>query len=163
MFRNEIIVFAADYLIVIIALLAVFFWWRQTKALKKEIIWRAAISFPIIFIISRIMGALYYNPRPFVLLNVTPFVAHIADNGFPSDHTLLSAASAALVFSFNKKWGAVLFILAILVGVGRVAALVHHPVDILGSLAAASVAMVAVYYAERFSKRRRLQMPNKTL
>ncbi|MBI5729311.1 MAG: phosphatase PAP2 family protein [Candidatus Magasanikbacteria bacterium] len=163
MFRNGVIIFAADYLIVIIILLAVVFWLRQRTAVKKEIVRRAVISFPLIFIVSRIMGAFYYNPRPFVALNITPFVAHIADNGFPSDHTLLGVAGAALIFTFNKKWGVVLYTLAVLVGIGRVAALVHHPVDIVGSLIAASGVMAAVYYTERFFRRRHLQTPGKTV
>lgn len=163
MFQNGVIIFAADYLIVIIVLLAALFWFRQTAEAKKTMIIRAAISFPLILVVSRIMGALYYNPRPFVLLHITPFVAHIADNGFPSDHTLLSAACAALVFTFHKKWGVALYILAVLVGVGRVAAQVHHPVDILGSLLAASIVMLIVYYAEQLWRRRHLQIPGKTV
>lgn len=165
MFRNGLIIFAADYLIAIAVFLAVLFWRRQTEALRKEILWRAFISFPVIFAVSRIMGALYYNPRPFAALNIVPFVAHSADNGFPSDHTLLAAAAATLVFTVNKKWGSALFLLAVIVGIGRVAALVHHPVDILGSLIAASAVMTAVYYAEKLYRRRfqgrSLQTPDK--
>jgi len=39
---------------------------------------------------------------------------------------------ATLVFLYNKKLGIIFYILAVLVGVGRVLALVHYPVDILG-------------------------------
>lgn len=161
MLQTGVIIFTADYLIVVVVLLTALFWLRQTAALKKEIVQCAALSFPLIFIVSRIMGALYYNPRPFVVLNITPFVAHIADNGFPSDHTLLSTACAALVFTFNRKWGVIMYLLTLFVGIGRVAALVHHSVDILGSLIAGSMVMAVVCYIEQFFRRSHLQKMNK--
>lgn len=163
MFRNGLIIFTANYLIIIILVLTGFFWLRQTAVVQKQLLWRAVFAFPLTLIIAKIMGVLYYNPRPFVVLHLTPLLKHTADNGFPSDHTLLSAACAALVFTVNKKWGVVLYILAFCIGLARVVALIHHWTDIFGSLIAASVVMAIVYYVEQYRKRRHLQTPSNTV
>ena len=63
----------------------------------------------------------------------TPLISHAANNGFPSDHSLISFAFASIVFLFNKKLGFVLFLLSFLVGLSRVYVGVHYPIDILGS------------------------------
>jgi len=92
-----------------------------------------AVSSPLIFIVSRIASLLFETPRPFFEHDFVPLVAHAADNGFPSDHVLLVFAIAGVAFTFNRSVGIILFIMAALVGVGRVLVGVYHVVDLLGS------------------------------
>ena len=79
------------------------------------------------------MGSLIVSPRPFVVDHVPPLIPVATENGFRSDHTLLAMAVADVVFAFRRRAGSVLFALAALVGLGRVAAHVHHPIDVVGS------------------------------
>lgn len=52
--------------------------------------------------------------------------------GFPSGHAAFMFALAATMYSFDKKAGMVLFVLAILTGIGRALSGVHFWYDIVG-------------------------------
>ena len=144
-------IFGAEYLIVVVPIIALFYVWRLPRETQRKLIIFAAIVLPLIFIASRLAGALYDNPRPFVVENFVPLVAHDPDNGFPSDHTLFTGAIAAVVWFFSRRAGTVLFLLAILVGVSRVMAGVHHPIDIIGSLV---ICCVVAFIVNALSRRK---------
>jgi len=91
-------------------------------------------SFTTAFIVSRILSNLYYSTRPFVAQNFTPLISHAPDNGFPSDHALLSFTLASVMFAFSRKWGAIIFAIGTGIGLARIIAGIHSPVDIIGSL-----------------------------
>jgi undecaprenyl-diphosphatase len=121
------------------------------KLPKKKIVITSILSLPLSLVIAKIASHFIYNPRPFVVLNSLPLISHAADNGFPSDHTLICAAVASIVFLYNKKLGIFLFVLTAFVGLSRILALVHHPIDILGSiLIAISVTFFSNKIAARF-------------
>ena len=105
----------------------------------------AVIALPLTYIVAKIISNFYYDPRPFVVGQFTPLLPHAADNGFPSDHTLLSSAVAAVIFFFHRKLGAFLFVVAFMVGMARVFAGIHHSVDIFGSMVIALVVTYFVY------------------
>lgn len=142
---NYTIIFGAKYLIVLILIIAGIYFLKLEKQKQKEMVVFAIITLPIIFIISRLANKLYINPRPFVVGNFLPLISHSNDNGFPSDHTLLSAAVASVIYLFNKKIGIALGLLALLVGIARVVAGVHHLTDIFGSIAIAILVSVLMY------------------
>src|SRR6185312_13600685 len=105
---NTIIIHCAKYLI-IVPIIAVLVWFvRLPKHERKQAFFLALITLPLAYILAKIAGHFYYDPRPFVVGNFTPLVAHAADNGFPSDHTLLAGALAASVMCFNKRFSIVL-------------------------------------------------------
>ena len=139
---DTLIIFIAKYLLFVSAAIAVLYFLKQTRQKQKEILIFAVILLPLSYIIAKVVGHLYFDPRPFVVGHFTPLLPHAADNGFPSDHTLLAAAISFAVFRFNKKVGFGLLILAILVGLARVLAGVHHTVDIAGSI----IIALATYY-----------------
>lgn len=118
---------------------------------KKVVVFFAVADLLIVYIAGLLASTLYYNPRPFVSEHITPLISHAADNGFPSDHTLLAAALASIVFCFNRKLGIVLFAIALLVGTARVLAGIHHWIDIVGSFVIVTVVTVIVY---QLSKKR---------
>lgn len=137
-------IFTAQYLIFIIIILGIAFFLHRPIHEKKEILVFSLITLPIIFIISRICAALYFNPRPFVVGHFTSLVPHQPNNGFPSDHTLVSSAVAMIIWHFNKKIGWFLLLLALLVGMARVYVGVHHYIDIFASLIISFVVIVLV-------------------
>lgn len=140
-------IFAAQYLIFIIIILAIAFFLHRPKHEKKEIVIFAFITLPIIFIISRICASLYFNPRPFVENQFLALIPHKANNGFPSDHTLLSSAAAMIIWHFNKKIGWFLLLLAVIVGLARVYVGVHHLIDIFASI---TISFTVVLFAQKF-------------
>ena len=92
------------------------------------------VSFPLTYIVAKISSVFVNDPRPFVVEHTKPLISHVADNGFPSDHVLLAMAITVVIFTFHKKLGIALFVITILIGAARVAAGVHHPLDIFGSM-----------------------------
>lgn len=97
--------------------------------------------------------SLFYETaeRPFVTLGVSPKAAFLDNPGFPSDHALF-VATITLIVAFavrNRRLTAALVILSLLVGVGRVIALVHTPADVIGGFVAALVGVLPWYV--RFS------------
>ena len=131
---NILIIFTAKYLLFISAAIAVLYFLKQPRQKQKEMLIFAVILLPLSYIVAKIVSHFYFDPRPFVAGHFTPILPHAADNGFPSDHTLLGAAIAFAVFHSNKRLGLLLLLLAILVGIARVLAGVHHITDILSSI-----------------------------
>ncbi len=153
---NTLIIFSAKYLyLFVVAIAAVLFW--RLKEYRREMLIFAAISFPLMYLVRLLAGYLYFNPRPFVVEHFIPLISHSADNGFPSDHTLLVSAIAMLFFYYRRRISAVVWALAFVVGAARVMAGVHHSIDIAGSmLIAICVAWVTHAHLLPFMKRTRV-------
>ncbi len=139
---DTLIILCAKYLIWVVVLLGLAF-------LLVSVHWRrvalfAALSMVLAYILAKVAGSLWYDPRPFVVDHIQPLIAHAADNGFPSDHMLLGAAIASVVYAHNRAWGLVLWVLALVVGAARVLSGVHHWVDLAGSILVAVVAVAVV-------------------
>jgi len=95
------------------------------------------------YLFAKLIGTIYQpsNLRPFELLGKTAGASFLHNPGFPSDHILLaSVITCAVWFETKQKlitW--ILTLLVIIVGVGRVMALVHTPIDVLGGVVIALV------------------------
>ncbi len=146
MSMDTLIIFGAKYLYLLSLAAAAIFFLRAPKDARKELFLYALVVLPAAYVLAKIAGFLYYDPRPFVEGGFAPLIPHTADNGFPSDHTLLTSAVAAVVTRFGRKTGAFLWVVAVLVGASRVAADIHHPVDIAGSIAISLLAAAAASY-----------------
>lgn len=154
---DVIFIFGAKYLFV--AALAVvagcFFALPQQR--KKEMVFFAVVTLPVAYLAAKIAGMLYFDPRPFAAGHFVPLIPHVADNGFPSDHALLTFSVAFLLYPFNKKGALITAVFAVLVGISRVYVGVHHPVDIIGSAVIAGA--VAAVVAWRMGLMRRADAP----
>lgn len=143
---NSSIIFTAEYFHYLSIVTFALFVATATPLVRKKILLLSLAVFPLAFFISRILSIFINNPRPFVVEKIVPLVQHSADNGFPSDHTLLTATIAAVVFVYNKKLGLLLLVIATLVGGARVLAKVHHLTDIFGSIAIAFFSVLISSY-----------------
>ena len=141
---NFLIIFAAKYLFLVSIILAGWFFITLSNPIKKKFISLALVSFVFAFGLAKLIGAIFNDPRPFVSDHVSPLINHVADNGFPSDHTLLTMTIASVVFAYNRKLGIVLGILSVIVGFSRVLAGIHHPIDILGAMGIAIIAVAGI-------------------
>ncbi|MDE2071501.1 MAG: phosphatase PAP2 family protein [Patescibacteria group bacterium] len=145
------IVLSAKYLVYPIALAGLGVLWIVWS-------WRnllfALCSLALSYALGILGGHLWYNARPFMSDGIQPLFTHAANNGFPSDHTLLGVAVASIVFAWNRTLGVVLLILALWVGAARVLSGIHHIVDILGAAVIAILSTAVVSWAlKRFFPR----------
>lgn len=105
---------------------------RRWQALARHSV-LAVIATLIVWAFAQIIKHVYVSPRPFLALNdVNLLFEHGGNDAFPSGHATFTFALAAAMFLRYRKIGAIYFVLALLVGVSRIIAGVHWPVDILG-------------------------------
>lgn len=157
---DSLIKFCAQYLFVFVVLLIVIAWLRAERSLKSKFLATAILAGIIALIISRIASKLYYDPRPFVTEHVKPLIAHAADNGFPSDHALFTATLTAVAYFFNKKYASVMLVLTIIVGVARILAKVHSPLDIAAGWVLGVIGAVLAYFIiDRLFKKYQKRLP----
>jgi membrane-associated phospholipid phosphatase len=108
------------------------------------------------YFIAKMVSVIYQpaTERPFESLGLQPGASYLDNPGFPSDHALFvtAIALAAWFETRNKIIGSVLAVLVVLVCVGRVLALVHTPLDIIGGVAIA--ALGAVWYIQTTVEKR---------
>lgn len=147
-------IFGAKYLYLLAGVIVLVWFWKLPKEKKKEIIIFGVIALPVIYLVSKIGAWLYFDPRPFVVGHFAPLIPHDPDNGFPSDHALLMSAIASIIYPFNKKVSAGVWIIAVLVGISRVYVGIHHPIDIVGSVVISAVVSALAYFVfNRFIKK----------
>jgi len=131
---NTIIVIFADYIIFLIPIVVLGIFLSLKKKQKIDFLLYAVILAVCSYFIAFVADILWYNPRPFVLSGELPLVPSGDDNGFPSGHTLFAAVFAMSFFFVHRKTSYVLLFVAVLIGLARVFADVHHYVDIFASI-----------------------------
>lgn len=91
--------------------------------------------------------------RPFELMGVDPGAAYLNNPGFPSDHALFAAFLTLAVWYGTRSRALTIAMggMALLVCIGRVMALVHTPLDVVGGVAVAGVG--ALWYKTYAKKR----------
>jgi undecaprenyl-diphosphatase len=157
------IVFLAKYLVWVILIIAVGLLgldlWKATNPhhhpLKRirQANWRKVgfilLAFLLAFLLAQLLHLLpveYY--RPYQIIMTRPLVMPSLDTPFPSDHAMFAFALALLVIFMTrfKKLGLACLGLAVAVAVGRVLALVHSPLDVVGGAICAGVGAAVWYY-----------------
>jgi undecaprenyl-diphosphatase len=143
---DTVIIFGAKYLFLALPALFLLALYQANHRDRKRLIMALIAAIIIAGILDKLGGHFYYDPRPFVTHHVTPLVAHSADNGFPSEHTLFSFTFATVILLYRKRLGWLAVLLGLLVGAARIAAHVHSPIDIAGGV----VFGVAAAYAGKY-------------
>ena len=109
------------------------------------------------YVLAKFAGAIFQpeGMRPFELMGVDPRASYLDNPGFPSDHVLfVTALSLAVWFETrNIRLTCIVGILSLLVAVGRVLALVHSPIDVLGAIVFALIG--ALWYGNTYTKESR--------
>lgn len=136
---HSLITFIAKDFIALPVLAAIYFLVKLSKKNRVKFAALLVVTAILTIILVKIGTTLIHDPRPFVKDGVVPYFKSSMDNGFPSDHTALSAVIAFAVLHFSRKWGLGLLLLAIIIGTSRVIAGVHHAEDIIGALVIAAV------------------------
>lgn len=98
---------------------------------RKEIL-RVFIPSIFAWIFAVILKNLFHISRPFLALpNISPLFLKTSFS-FPSEHAMFFSALAFSIFFIHKKASYVFMIFVLLIGLARIVAGVHFPVDIFG-------------------------------
>lgn len=117
----------------------------KTKIKTGRIIAIALVSSFITYVLAILFKYNFPSPRPFeVLTEVKPFFLTAQGDAFPSGHAAFFGALALGLFWQDKRVGSVFIAGAVLMGICRILAGVHWPVDILASFVLAGVISLIV-------------------
>jgi len=154
-FQDSLIVFFANYLPYIVifssALFVLYHYnvFKSVNSLETLILRCREVSLifftPVIaWITAYILKILIHTSRPFLILsNVQPLFPETGYS-FPSGHATFFSALAVSIFFRSKKAGYVFIFCALLIGIARIVAGVHFPIDILaGFMLGVAVAFLA--------------------
>lgn len=93
------------------------------------------------YLLAKLLGAAYQpaTMRPFEIMGVQAGASYLNNPGFPSDHALFTAFLTLIVWfeTRSKTLTLTMAILTILVCAGRILALVHTPLDVIGGISVA--------------------------
>lgn len=105
------------------------------------------------------------RPRPYIGLKDSPFWdtyeafytyagSHIeSDLSFPSGHTTVAFETSVSVFSTARsdghKWGYILLVFAIIMGISRIYLCVHYPTDVIAGFFIGTLAGIAGFLISR--------------
>jgi len=149
---DAVMKFSAKYLIyVAIVILVVLCAYRLRRHALAPVA-AAAAGLVLTFLLGRLGAALHSERRPFQTHHVHELIDHSPGQSFPSDHATAAFGIALVALAFlSRAWGAVLFVLALLIGFARVYVGIHYPGDIGGGFLAAliGVGVVALLYHRR--------------
>ncbi len=149
---HSVITVVAQYAIIISFLSLPFLFLRLPSSKRLRFMVFVSVSLLITLVLTRLAAMLHQDPRPFVRDGVQAYFHSATDNGFPSDHTVMSVFSAAVVYAYSRRYGILLLVLAVCIGIARVLANVHHTQDVIGGMVVAISAVVAGWYmSARFS------------
>ena len=145
----------ADGAVVPIVLLATFALLAYVPKDKRlESYSRILVAGLTAYLLAKLLGSVYQpaEMRPFELLGVAAGASYLDNPGFPSDHALFTAfLTLAVWFETGKrKLSVVLAGLTLLVCAGRILALVHTPLDVIGGVMVASVG--SLWFLEDYKK-----------
>ena len=101
------------------------------RAHRREAIVEATCGGLATVILVKIAGLVYTHPRPFVVHHMAPLVAHVADNGFPSDHSAAAGLAVAFLWARSRPSAIIALVFALLVGAARIAVQLHWPIDVI--------------------------------
>lgn len=130
--EHFIVVFIAEFFIYFLFAGLLILWSIDGKIKKEQVIHAIFASF-IAWLIARFIKILIPTVRPFIVDGNAAIVLFRPNDGsFPSEHTVIAFALAVTVFLHDRKVGWLFLLTALLIGIARVFANVHYPIDILG-------------------------------
>jgi undecaprenyl-diphosphatase len=128
-----------DYALTTALVLVLFaLWFSGHSHAERERHQRAVLSAVTALVIANLivkaLNLVYWRWRPFAFHDVTLLFYHPSDSSFPSNAATVGFCIATAIWLFDRKMGAILYLIAALFGVSRVVGGVHYPSDILGGI-----------------------------
>jgi len=152
--EDLIVTFFASFFLYFLFLGLIVLWFIDGK-IKKEQVTHALFACLIAWTIAALVKHFFPTLRPFVLNGrEIDVIMRPTDGAFPSEHTTLAFAIATTIFMHDRKVGWLFMIGALTVGVARVFANVHYPVDILGGAFLGTIVAVIIEKTHFFGFRK---------
>jgi len=123
--------FVNEYFVPVLLALILFYLWLQPDKKYKKVAVLAAVAVGLVNLVIKVLNIYFDNPRPFELMEVNLAYYQPTDPSFPSNGAAVSFAIATAVWLYHKKLGRFALGAAILFSLGRVAAGIHFPSDVL--------------------------------
>lgn len=127
---------------------------KETRLLGLEL----GLLFVVGIVTGDVLKAAWFRPRPFDPVNgVSGIITRIGldtDSSYPSGHALIVSIGAVFsLLKFRKKWVAgLLTIEAAVVSYSRIYLGMHYPLDVIGSvLAASTIVFLGVLLLDRYA------------
>lgn len=142
---------AADGLMIPLVLVALYsFITRSPKIGRYDTYLRVFMAGVSAYILAKYIAALWQpegGGRPFERMGVEAGASFLENAGFPSDHALFAAFLTFAVWfvTGSRRLTLAMAAMTLLVGIGRVMALVHSPLDIAGGIVIAGLGAVIWY------------------
>lgn len=141
-----LIIFLAAYLSPFLILAALIFSFRRpTFKSKFSVISLLLLSVLIAAILVIVFRLAIDSPRPFTVFGFKPLISQSPTPSFPSAHTTIFVSLASAIWFIDHKTGYRFLLGAFLIGVARIVAGVHWPVDIVGGLLFGFVSALLAY------------------
>lgn len=135
-----LMVFGADYLVFVVFAIGIFIFLIGKPEMRT--IRELTISLVISIVAIRILNTLFYEPRPFLSLQINPLVYQPEDGSFPSLHTAVLTILAFSLINTKHKYGHIMLVPVIWTGFARVYTGVHFPLDILGGFIVGALSVI---------------------
>jgi undecaprenyl-diphosphatase len=111
---------------------------------KKKEFFVLFFSASFAYIAAKLLKILFHTARPFVEFPQVQSLFAETGYAFPSGHTAVFSAIAFTIFFTHKKAGYFFISFALLIGLVRIMAGVHFPIDILGGFVLGAIVAVLV-------------------
>ncbi|MEK7472694.1 MAG: phosphatase PAP2 family protein [Patescibacteria group bacterium] len=106
--------------------------WVVDGKIKKETVIHALFSCFLAWIVTESIKAFFPTLRPFQVQDLAPLTLTIPSDGtFPSTHSAIAFALSITILKHDKKVGLLYLVMAGFVGIARIMAYVHYPIDIM--------------------------------
>lgn len=138
---DRLMIFGSEYLIYLTIIL-VFYLGLKGKVAEKKAFLLIILSIPISILIIKGIHIFIFEPRPYVAYDFSPLVYAKDDASFPSRHTVIMTVLSLPYLYFKSKWAPFFLFSLVWVGISRVFAGVHFPIDIAGGLGVGIVTLV---------------------
>ncbi|GAB1646404.1 phosphatase PAP2 family protein [Krasilnikovia sp. MM14-A1259] len=147
---DDLMEFSAVWLIyalfaVVAVLVAIAVWRRRLRPVIA-----VGASGVIAFATATLIGRFDTEVRPFQSHTVHQLIAHEPGSSLPSDHATAAFTLALAVGAFlYRRWGLILGVVALVIGVSRIWVGVHYPADIVAAALIAVLSVAVVNVASR--------------